>query len=30
VTALPGVFRVDELPHEDHDIPVDLVLGEEP
>jgi 5,10-methenyltetrahydrofolate synthetase len=30
VTALPGVFVVDRLPHEAHDIPVDAVLGEEP
>ena len=30
VTALPGRFVVDALPHEDHDIPVDIVLGEEP
>ena len=30
VTALPSLFVVDTLPHESHDIPVDLVLGEEP
>jgi 5-formyltetrahydrofolate cyclo-ligase len=30
VTALPSPFVVDTLPHEAHDIPVDLVLGEEP
>ena len=30
VTALPSPFIVDSLPHEPHDIPVDLVLGEEP
>ena len=30
VTALPTRFVVDTLPHEAHDIAVDLVLGEEP
>ena len=30
VTALPRPFIVEKLPHEPHDIPVDLVLGEEP
>ena len=30
VTALPTPFVVEVLPHEAHDIPVDLVLGEEP
>src|SRR5580765_1755236 len=30
VTALPRPFIVERLPHEPHDIPVDLVLGEEP
>lgn len=30
VTALPSTFIVDSLPHEAHDIPVDIVLGEEP
>ena len=30
VTALPRVFIVDALPHESHDVPVDVVLGEEP
>lgn len=30
VAALPGVFLVERLPHEPHDIPMDLVLGEEP
>ena len=30
VTALPSVFRVESLPHEAHDIPVDIVLGEDP
>jgi 5,10-methenyltetrahydrofolate synthetase len=30
VTALPTVFIVDTLPREAHDVPVDLVLGEEP
>ena len=30
VTALPSPFIVERLPHEPHDIPVDLVLGEEP
>ena len=30
VTALPSAFIVESLPHEPHDIPVDLVLGEEP
>ena len=30
VTALPSVFVIDRLPHESHDIPVDVVLGEEP
>ena len=29
VTALPSAFIVQSLPHEPHDIPVDLVLGEE-
>jgi 5-formyltetrahydrofolate cyclo-ligase len=28
VTALPAAFLVGELPHESHDIPVDLVLDE--
>ena len=28
VTALPSAFVVESLPHEDHDIPVDLVLNE--
>jgi 5-formyltetrahydrofolate cyclo-ligase len=28
VTALPGRFRIERLPHEPHDIPMDLVLGE--
>ena len=30
VTALPVAFIVDQLPHEPHDVPVDVVLGEEP
>ena len=30
VTALPTMFVIDALPHEAHDIPVDIVLGEEP
>jgi 5,10-methenyltetrahydrofolate synthetase len=30
VTALPSVFVVQSLPHEAHDIPMDLVLGENP
>jgi len=30
VTALPSPFIVERLPHEPHDIPVDLVLGEAP
>ena len=30
VTALPSAFVVDLLPHESHDIPVDIVLGEAP
>ena len=30
VTALPARFVVEALPHEAHDIPMDLVLGEEP
>jgi 5-formyltetrahydrofolate cyclo-ligase len=30
VTALPTRFVVDALPHEAHDVPVDVVLGEEP
>lgn len=30
VTALPSPFVVESLPHEPHDVPVDLVLGEEP
>jgi 5-formyltetrahydrofolate cyclo-ligase len=30
VTALPSSFIVERLPHEPHDIPVDLVLGEDP
>jgi 5-formyltetrahydrofolate cyclo-ligase len=30
VTALPTLFVVDRLPHEAHDIPVDIVLGEAP
>jgi 5-formyltetrahydrofolate cyclo-ligase len=30
VTALPAAFVVDLLPHESHDIPVDVVLGEAP
>jgi 5-formyltetrahydrofolate cyclo-ligase len=29
-TALPTSFRVEMLPHEPHDIPVDIVLGESP
>lgn len=28
VTALPAAFVVEELPHEDHDVPVDLVIDE--
>ena len=28
VTALPVAFHIDRLPHEAHDIPVDLVIGE--
>jgi 5-formyltetrahydrofolate cyclo-ligase len=28
VTALPSAFVVESLPHEDHDMPVDLVLSE--
>ena len=30
VTALPVAFIVERLPHEPHDVPVDVVLGEEP
>ncbi len=30
VTALPSAFVIDRLPHEPHDIPVDVVLGEAP
>ena len=30
VTALPRAFIVERLPHEPHDVPVDVVLGEEP
>ena len=30
VTALPSTFIVERLPHEPHDVPVDVVLGEEP
>jgi 5-formyltetrahydrofolate cyclo-ligase len=30
VTALPRAFIVEQLPHEPHDVPVDVVLGEEP
>ena len=30
VTALPSAFIVERLPHEPHDVPVDVVLGEEP
>lgn len=30
VTALPTPFLVDALPREPHDVPVDVVLGEEP
>jgi 5-formyltetrahydrofolate cyclo-ligase len=30
VTALPSVFIVDALPHEAHDVPVDVVLAEAP
>ena len=30
VTALPSEFIVERLPHEPHDVPVDVVLGEEP
>jgi len=30
VTALPSPFIVDSLPHEPHDVPVDLVVGEDP
>ena len=30
VTALPSPFVVGSLPREPHDVPVDLVLGEEP
>ena len=30
VTALPGAFRLESLPHESHDIPVDVVLGDGP
>lgn len=28
VTALPAAFRIEGLPHEPHDIPMDLVLAE--
>jgi len=28
VTALPALFHVDALPHEPHDVPVDLVVDE--
>lgn len=28
VTALPAAFIVDNLPHESHDVPVDMVLSE--
>ena len=29
VAALPGTFLIEGLPHEAHDIPMDLVLGDE-
>ena len=28
MTALPSAFVVESLPHEDHDIPVDVVLNQ--
>ena len=28
VTALPGAFVIEELPHESHDVPVDMVMDE--